>query len=157
MPVLRKRGSGGAIPTVASANGALAAPKTATEFRAAAAQVAAQKQAQRAEFELMKKELEAKFEAKQLLLTQQEEAHRARAEELDAETANAEKIEGYKRCKRKAKHSAATEPPRLSCSVRKGASTRSRRGSGSARTAGSRSPRRTAWACTSRTTRRRST
>ena len=58
MPVLRKRGSGGAIPTVASANGALAAPKTATEFRAAAAQVAAQKQAQRAEFELMKKELE---------------------------------------------------------------------------------------------------
>ena len=119
MPVLRKRGSDDAIPTIVSANGALAAPKTATECRAAAAQVAAQKEAQRAEFELMKKELEAKFEAKQLLLTQQEEAHRARAEELDAETANAEKIKGYKRCKRKAKHSTATDPPRLSCNKRR--------------------------------------
>ena len=43
---------------------------TATEFRAAAAQVAAQKQAERAEFELKEKE----FEANQLLLTQQEAA-----------------------------------------------------------------------------------
>jgi hypothetical protein len=108
MPVARRSGSGGAIPTVVSANGA---PKTATEFRAAATQVAAQKQAQRAAFELVKKE----FEANQLLLTQQEEAHRARAEELDAETAKAEQIERYKRCKRKAKHSTATDPPRLSC------------------------------------------
>jgi hypothetical protein len=44
--------------------------ETATEFRAAAAQVAAQKQAARAEFELKEKE----FEANQLLLTQQEAA-----------------------------------------------------------------------------------
>jgi uncharacterized protein YaiL (DUF2058 family) len=116
MPVARRSGSGGAIPTVVSVNDAL---KTATEFRAAAAQFAAQKQAERADFELMKKELEAKFEAKQLLLTQQEEAHRARAEELDAETAKAEQIERFKRCKRKAKDSAAVPPPRLSCNQRR--------------------------------------
>ena len=66
MPVARRSGSGGAIPTVVSVNGALAAPpKTATEFRAAAAQFAAQKQAERADFERTK----AKFEANQLLLT----------------------------------------------------------------------------------------
>ena len=115
MPVVRRSGSGGASPTVVSANGALAAPKTATEFRAAAAQDAAQKQAQRAAFELVKKE----FEANQLLLTQREEAHRARAEEIDAETAKAEKIKRFKRCKRKAKDSAAVPPPRLSCIQRR--------------------------------------
>ena len=111
MPVARRSGSGGAIPTVVSVNGALAAPESATEFRAAAAQFAAQKQAERADFERTK----AEFEANQLLLTQQEEASRARAEEIDAETAKAEQIERYKRCKRKAKHSTATDPPRLSC------------------------------------------
>lgn len=47
-----------------------------------------------------------------------EEAHRARAEELDAETAKAEKIKRFKRCKRKAKDSAAVPPPRLSCNQR---------------------------------------